>query len=254
MFQINFCCNQKEIEKGKQNNEYIVSDIEKDLFYEGLTTEENNKNKSCIRNQVFKYCIEDLREAEKEANNIVDRAKKNRVEFLKKADVAAKEIVEPYYNMAYDELKETEISINKELHVKTLEVLLSKDNLEDEEIEMRDKINETISTVFSRVCDVKLRFGNPEYVSKQLMKHNIKNKSKTNNIKTKLKTWSRKISGYKHEEKNSKDNNEKRIRFSANNDEKISTSTIELDEDYSKIDNMYGGSRIVSSFNTIHVN
>ncbi|KAH7649843.1 hypothetical protein FG379_001687 [Cryptosporidium bovis] len=258
MFGIIFCCNQKMKTSDTQNDDYSDIEIDKDIIYDRYALEEKGcgeyENK---RNETLRLCIEDLREAEKEANRIVIRAKKNRAEFLNTADDAAKEIVKPYYNMAHDELKEMEISLNKELHIKTLEALLSNDELKDEESEISEKVNEVVSTVLKNVCEVKLGLQNPEYISRQLNKHRIKSKTRSSsyNIKEKLKLLSEKMSNIKKEEKGTHKNKVgKKTKFKNKDDKQTSISTIELDEDYSKIDNMYGGSKIVNSFNTIHIN
>ncbi|KAH8740654.1 hypothetical protein FG386_002616 [Cryptosporidium ryanae] len=256
LLEIIFCCNKKEERiSNAQNEEYSISEIDKNIIYDKYNSDRIELDEyEYKKNEILMFCIDDLKTAEKEANEIINRAKKNRAKFLETADEAAKEIVKPYYNMACDELKEMEISLNKELHIKTLEVLLSKNELE-EEPEITEKVNETVSTVLSKVCEVSLNLQNSDYIYRQLNKHKIKSETRRGyRLKEKFKSLTKRISNIKEEKKSHINNKRIKIKLNIKNDEQISTSTIELDENYSKIDNMYGGSRIVSSFNTIHIN
>lgn len=216
------------------------------------------------KNPTFQNSINHLKNAEKQALDIVERAKKKRKEYLLKAESAAGEIIRPYYDLADQEFNEIELSLNRELHIKTLEnVLDNQDQLDQiDEIDLHEKKKVAIEYIYSKVSDVKLVLENPKYVKSQLEKHKVsKSHKKINKIRNRLMSWSSKnytekeqeMSKIKSRSKRDKHTNkEKTVTFYL--EEKDSTaSTIELDEDYSRIDNMYSASRVINSFNTIHL-
>ncbi|KAF7456394.1 Vacuolar (H+)-ATPase G subunit family protein [Cryptosporidium felis] len=244
------CCTRKqqELSKKEESEEIIIGSDNEDDF------EMNNRWKA------FQYSIGDLKKAEREAFEIVERAKKNRKEYLKNAEGAATEIVRPYYDLAIDEFKEIEDSLNRELHIKSLEnvLVMQEERIknQEEQREQGRRKEEAVSYVLSKICDVRLAVENPKYLKSILEKHRVNGRNhrkKRFGIKDRVASW--KSRSY------SKQNSEKEVgpkkkvvSFELEGRKSSSMSTIELDEDYSRIDNMYGASRVVNSFNTIHLN
>ncbi|KAJ1604989.1 hypothetical protein OJ253_3373 [Cryptosporidium canis] len=212
----------------------------------------------------FQKSIIHLKNAEDQAFQIVERAKSNRKEYLQRAESAAEEIVKPYYDLADQEFREIEASLNRELHIKTLENVLNLEENSDqsEDIELHHRKNNVMEYIFSKVSDVQLVLENPKYVKSRLEKHKIgKSRRKRSKIRSRLLSWTTKSFNEKEQEvgkvgrnkKKDQNTKEKAIRFYVE-EKDSSMSTIELDEDYSRIDNMYCASRVVNSFNTIHLN
>ncbi|KAH8583343.1 uncharacterized protein ELE39_000111 [Cryptosporidium sp. chipmunk genotype I] len=250
MFDIFLCCGHSYIK------EFSTDDKEEFLLQLG---KEKDFQKNSPRSS-FQSSISDLKNAEIEAFEIVEKAKKNRKVYLMQAESAAEEIVKPYYELADQEFREIENSLNKELHIKSLEnVLKIQENSDIEEIDLHERKKEAVEYIYSKISDVKLTLENPKYVKSQLEKHKIsKIHHKKHQIRSRLLSWRSKDYTEKEEPSKSKKkhrqpNKEKMISFSVEKKDS-SMSTIELDEDYSKIDNLYGASRVVNSFNTIHLN
>ncbi|OLQ19305.1 Vacuolar (H+)-ATPase G subunit family protein [Cryptosporidium hominis] len=249
MFNIFICCTH-----GNSNNS--STEDKEELIFE-LDKEKDSQGKSF--SETFQNSIRELKKAETEALKIVEKAKKNKKDYLLQAEIAAEEIVKPYYELANQEYKEIEDSLNKEFHIKSLENILeiqeNSDNIE--EIDLKERKKQTIEYIYSKISDVKLILENPKYIKSQLEKHKVsKVHQKRHPIKSRLLSWRSK--DYTEKEKESKKkhkqtNKEKAISFSVEKKDS-SMSTIELDEDYSRIDNLYGASRVVNSFNTIHLN
>lgn len=251
MFWVILCCNQQD-RLNNTEDEYLVTNKDKKIELTDYLNIEDSEEVDFESNRwkVYQRFINNLKEAEREAHEIVAKAKKNRLSYLNNAQEAANEIVLPYYKLANEELKQIETSIDQELHINSLENILSqKDEVNQSELEI--KMKEATSYLLSKVCDIKLELKNPEYVAAQINKHKIKNKGnkKKNELRNKLKSWRSKNESLKIEKK---ETNNRKIKFDT--DTEKTTSSVDLDEDYSKIDNMYGASRIISSFNTIHMN
>lgn len=217
------------------------------------------------KNITFQNSIIHLKNAENQALEIIERAKKKRREYLLKAESAAEEIIRPYYDLADQEFSEIERSLNRELHIKTLENFLDvQDELgQIDEIDLHERKKDAIEHIYSKVSNVKLVLENPKYVKSQLEKHKVcKGHKKRNKIRNRLMSWSSKnyterepeVSKMKSRSKMDKNSNkEKKVSFYIE-EKDSSMSTIELDEDYSRIDNMYSASRVVNSLNTLHLN
>ncbi|EAK89431.1 hypothetical protein [Cryptosporidium parvum Iowa II] len=249
MFNIFICCTH-----GNLNNS--STEDKEELIFE-LDKEKDSQGKSL--SETFQNSIRELKKAETEALKIVEKAKKNKKDYLLQAEAAAEEIVKPYYELANQEYKEIEDSLNKEFHIKSLENILeiqeSSDNIE--EIDLKERKKQTIEYIYSKISDVKLILENPKYVKSQLEKHKVsKVHQKRHLIRSRFLSWRSKDYTEKEKEsqkKHKQTNKEKTISFSVEKKDS-SMSTIELDEDYSRIDNLYGASRVVNSFNTIHLN
>ncbi|KAK9170924.1 Vacuolar (H+)-ATPase G subunit family protein [Cryptosporidium meleagridis] len=249
MFNILICCTHDySNDSSTEDKEEIIFEFDKEKSPQG-------KSKS----ETFQNSIGELKKAEIEALKILEKAKKNKKEYLLQAESAAVEIVKPYYELAKQEYKEIEDSLNKELHIKSLENVLEKqENPDDiEGIDLDERKKQTIEYIYSKISDVKLILENPKYVKSQLEKHKVsKVHQKRHSIRSRLLSWASK--DYTEKEKESKkiqkqNKKEKTISFSVE-EKNSSMSTIELDEDYSRINNLYGASRVVNSFNTIHLN
>ncbi|OII73668.1 uncharacterized protein cubi_03466 [Cryptosporidium ubiquitum] len=252
MFDIFLCCSHSSFNEFSQEEK---EEIRIECATEKVWQESSPK-------ETFQNSINDLRRAEREALEIVEKAKKNRREYLRQAEAAAREIIKPYYDLADQEFKEIEISLNKELHIKSLENALDiqKDSDHMDEIELEERKNEVIEYIYSKISDVKLVLENPKFVKSQLERHKIsKTHHKKHHIRNKFMSWrsrddtEKKKKASKSKNKYKKISKEKVISFCVEKNDS-SMSTIELDEDYSKIDNLYGASRVVNSFNTIHLN
>lgn len=251
MFDFFLCCNHGYLyglSSEKNEEVQIESDLKED-YQESYSKE------------TFQNSINDLKKAEKEALEIVEMAKKNRREYLRQAENAAKEIIKPYYDLADQEFKEIETQLNKDLHIMSLENILNiqenPDHIEEASLQKRKK--KAVEYIYSKISQVKFELENPKFVRSQLEKHRISNNHhKKYRIRSRLMSLRSKDHTEKKQETNkpkntSKTKKEKAISFVIEENDS-SMSTIELDEDYSRIDNLYGASRVVNSFNTIHLN
>ncbi|OII76974.1 hypothetical protein cand_023170 [Cryptosporidium andersoni] len=141
---------------------------------------------SSIKNTYINTAINRLHQAESDAQSIIAKAMNNRQVYLDKAKDVAYEIVKPYYDLASEEITEIETSLNKELHIKSLEDIARKLDYNEEDISSRKEC--AASYLLSQVCTVQFSIDNPNFIHKYV---NEPLKLRSTSIKDKLKNRSK---------------------------------------------------------------
>ncbi|KAL7068601.1 hypothetical protein ACR3K2_09400 [Cryptosporidium serpentis] len=141
---------------------------------------------SSIKNTCINTAINKLNQAENDAQSIIAKAMNNRQVYLDKAKDVAYEIVKPYYDLASEEIMEIEMSLNKELHIKSLEDIARK--LDYNEGDMSSRKECAASYLLNQVCTVQFSIDNPNFIHKYV---NKPVKLRSTSIKDKLKIWSK---------------------------------------------------------------